>query len=119
MDDVIKIVDSLEKSGLLIDDATEIVKHDVNKQEGRFLAAVMALMAAVMVQSLFSSVVKDITGKGIKRAGKRQEGGFLELSDLIVKAIAGEGVMRAGTRQGSKILLLLAFPLCLGKESHE
>ena len=36
MDDIINIVKSLEKSGLLIDGATETVKHEIKKQEGRF-----------------------------------------------------------------------------------
>ena len=31
MDDTIKIAESLEKSGLLIDDATETVKHELRK----------------------------------------------------------------------------------------
>ena len=34
---IIKIVQSLEKSGLLIDGATEIVKHEMKKQEDRFI----------------------------------------------------------------------------------
>ena len=35
MDDIIKIVESLENSGLLIDGASETVKHEVKKnQEG-------------------------------------------------------------------------------------
>ena len=32
MDDIIKIVESLEKSGLLIDSATETVKYETNKK---------------------------------------------------------------------------------------
>ena len=35
MDDISKIVESLENSGLLIDGATETVKHEIKKQ-GRF-----------------------------------------------------------------------------------
>ena len=31
MDDIIKVVESLEKSGLLIDGATETVKHEIRK----------------------------------------------------------------------------------------
>ena len=31
MDDIIKIAESLEKSGLLIDGATETVKHELRK----------------------------------------------------------------------------------------
>ena len=121
MDDIIKIVDSLEKSSLLIDGATtETVKKEASKQEGRYIAAVVPLMNAALVQLLISSVVKGITGKGTNRAGNRQEGEFLELSDLIVKAIAGERFVRARKRQGNKIILPLAFSLMLrampGKE---
>ena len=36
MDDIIKIVESLEKSGILIDDASETVKHETRKQEDGF-----------------------------------------------------------------------------------
>ena len=32
MVDIIKMVESLEKSGLLADGATETVKHEINKQ---------------------------------------------------------------------------------------
>ena len=38
--DNIKIVDSRENSGLLIDGATETVKHEIRKQEGGFLGAI-------------------------------------------------------------------------------
>ena len=43
-DDIIKIEESLEKSGLLIDGATGIVKHEI-KKEGGFLGTIMASMA--------------------------------------------------------------------------
>ena len=42
MEHIIKIVDSLEKSGLLFNGVTEIVKHEIKKQEGRLLGAMMA-----------------------------------------------------------------------------
>ena len=37
--DIIKIIKSLEASGLLIDGVTETVKHEVKNHEGRFLRA--------------------------------------------------------------------------------
>ena len=46
MDDIIKIVESLEKSGLLIDGDSETVKHEIKKQEGGFRSAMMSPMAA-------------------------------------------------------------------------
>ena len=37
MGDIIKIVESLEKSGLLIDGVTEAVKHEIKKKKVNFL----------------------------------------------------------------------------------
>ena len=45
MNDTIKIVESIQKSGLLTDGATEKVKHE-KKEEGGFLETIMTLMAA-------------------------------------------------------------------------
>ena len=36
MDDIIRIVESLENSGLLIDSATETIKHEIKKHEADF-----------------------------------------------------------------------------------
>ena len=41
-DDIINIVESLEKSSFLIDGATETVKHQIKKQQGGFIVAVMS-----------------------------------------------------------------------------
>ena len=49
MSDVIKITKSQEDSGVLIDEITEIVKHKIKKQEGRFLGALFADLAASLV----------------------------------------------------------------------
>ena len=76
MDDFIKIVDPLEKSGLLIDEGNETVKHEIKKQEGGFLGAVVAPMtaslivpvASLLVQLVASSLINAISGKGVMRA---------------------------------------------------
>ena len=78
MDEVIKIVDPLEKSGLLIDGACETVQHQI-KNQGRFLPAMMAPMASSLIKPAASSLINAITGKEFRRAGKGQEGGFLLL----------------------------------------
>ena len=44
MNDVIKILKSLEDLDVLIDGVTETVKHKVKKQEGRFLLALLAYL---------------------------------------------------------------------------
>ena len=95
MDYITKIVESLEK---LINGASETIKHEVKKQEGRFFGAMVAPMVASLIQPVSSSLIqpvassliKAIAGKGVMRAGKRQEGGFLPLLalPLMIKAIS-------------------------------
>ena len=58
MDDITKIIKSVKDSDVLIDGNTETVKHEIKKQEGGFLGAVLAPLAASMVQTVISSVVK-------------------------------------------------------------
>ena len=70
MNDIIKIIKSLEDSGVLIDGVTETVKHEIKKQEGGCLGALLALLATSLVQPVISSVVKGISGRGVRRAGR-------------------------------------------------
>ena len=70
MNDIIKIIKPLVDSSVLIDGVTETVKHEIKKQEGRFLGALLAPLAASLVQSVISSVVKGISERGVRRAGR-------------------------------------------------
>ena len=56
--------------GVLIDGVTATVEHEIKKQGGRFLEALLAPLAASLVQPVISSVVKDISGKGVREAGR-------------------------------------------------
>ena len=70
MNDMIKIIKSLEDSGVLIDGVTETVRHEIKKQEGGFLGAFLAPLAGLLVQPVISSVVKGIRGTGVRRGGR-------------------------------------------------
>ena len=71
MNDIIKIIKSLKDVGVLIESVTETVKHEIKKiQEGGFLGALLAPLAASLVQPVVSSVVKCISERGFRRAGK-------------------------------------------------
>ena len=70
MNDIIKIIKSLEDSSVLIDGVTETVKHKIKKQNGRFLGALLALLSTSLVQPVISSAVKGINGRGVRRAGR-------------------------------------------------
>ena len=84
MKDIIKIVKSLEDSGLLLKGVTETVQNEVKEQKGGFLSMLLGTLGASLLGNI-------LTGKGINRAG--------------------EGIVRAGygnkkgqkTRQDHKI----------------
>ena len=58
MEDIIKIVKSLEDSGLLLKGISETVQNEVNKQKGRFLSMLLGTLGASLLGNL-------LTGKGI------------------------------------------------------
>ena len=72
MNDIIKIMKSLENSGALIDRVTETVNHGIKKkQEREFLGDLLAPLTVSIVQPVISSVLKDISERGVRRARKR------------------------------------------------
>ena len=104
----VKIVQSLEMSPLLIDNANETqnVKHKIKKQEGGFLSAMMAPMASSLItgcimlsvqrtllkEPVAPSLINAIFEKGVRKAVIEKESGIiLSLVPLISKAITGRG----------------------------
>ena len=65
-----KIMKSLEDSGVFIDGVTERVKHEIKKQEGRFLGALLASLAVSLVQPVIVTVVKETSERGVRIAGR-------------------------------------------------
>ena len=57
MNDIIKIIKSLDDTTVLIDGITKASKHEIKKQEGGFLGALLAPAAASVKQPMVSSVV--------------------------------------------------------------
>ena len=77
-EDLIKIVKSLEDSGLLLKGVTESVQNEIKEQKGGFLSMLLGTLGASLLGNL-------LTGKRIHRAGKGKR---------IHRA--GEGMHRAG-----------------------
>ena len=71
MNDIIKIIKLSKDSGVLIDGVTETVKHETKIQAGGFLGALSTLLVASLAQPVISSVVKSISGRWFRRAGRR------------------------------------------------
>ena len=57
MNDIIKIIKSLEDLDLLIDWFIETLKHERGKQEGRYLGASLATLAVNVTSCFFSSKI--------------------------------------------------------------
>ena len=78
IEDIIKLVKSLEDSGLLLKGVTEMVQNEVKEQKRGFLSMLLGTLGA----NLFGNF---LTGRGINRARKGR--GINR---------AGEGIVRAG-----------------------
>ena len=63
MQDLLKIIKSLENSGVLLDGITETVKNEVEEQRGGFLSTLLNVLGSSILDNILS-------GKGIIRAGE-------------------------------------------------
>ena len=86
MDDILKIVKSLEDSGVLLKGVSETIQHKAKEQRGGFLSMLLGTLGASLLGDVLS---KGLSGSGIIRAG--------------------EGTVRAG--YGSKRASLKSFCL--------
>ena len=91
MDDILKIVKSLEDSGVLLKGVSETIQNEAKEQRGGFLSMLLGTLCASLVGDVLS---KGLSGRGVIRAGE----GTIR---------AGEGTTRAG--YGSKRASLKIF----------
>ena len=63
MNDIMKIVKSLEESGLLIKGVSETIQNEAKEQKGRFLTELSGTLGASLLENL-------ITGKGTTRVAE-------------------------------------------------
>ena len=83
MNDIIKIVQTLEDSNILLKGVTETVKNQTKEQKGGFLSMLLGTLVAGLLGNL-------LTGKGVVRAdyGNKNK---------------GKGVVRAGYGNKNKV----------------
>ena len=89
MNGIIKIIEALENSGILLKGVTKTIENETKGQRGGFLSMLLSTLGATLLGNL-------LTGKGMVRAGKG-----------IVRA--GEGIVRAGEGSKKKLNSLLPF----------
>ena len=75
MNDIIKIVQALEDSNILLKGFTKTIKNETREQKGGFLSMLLGTLGASLLGNL-------LAGKGIVRAGSENK---------------GKGIVRAGT----------------------
>ena len=79
LNDVMKIVNFLEESGLLIKSVSETIQNEAKEQKGRFLSTLLGTLGASLLRNL-------LTGKEVKRSKMPGRG--------VIRT--GEGTIRAG-----------------------
>ena len=67
MDGILKIVKSLEDSGVLLKGVSETIQHEAKEQRGGFLSMLLGTLGASLVGDILS---KGLSGKGVIRAGE-------------------------------------------------
>ena len=67
MDDILKIVKSLEDSNVLLKGVSETIQHEAKEQRGGFLSMLLGTLGVSLLGDILS---KDLSDKGVIRAGK-------------------------------------------------
>ena len=76
MDDIIKIIEAIKNSNILLKGVTKTIKNKTKEQKGGFLSMLLGILGASSSRNL-------LTGKGISRAGSGNK--------------KGKGILRAGS----------------------
>ena len=76
MNDIMKILQALEDSNILLKGVTKTIRNETKEQKGGFLSIILGILGASLLESL-------LTGKEIVRAGSGNK--------------KGKGIVRAGT----------------------
>ena len=67
MDDILKIVKSLEDSRVLLTGVSETIQNEAKEQRGGFLSMLLGTLGASLLGDLLP---KGLSGKGVTRAGE-------------------------------------------------
>ena len=86
IEDLIKIVKSLEDSGLLLKGVTETVQNEIKEQKGGFLSMLLGTLGVSLLGNLLIGRGVNKEGKGVIRAGEGAKKSTRQ----------GEGIVRAG-----------------------
>ena len=69
MNDIMKIVQTLEDSNILLKGVTKTIKNETKEQKGGFLSMLLSILGASLLGNLLIGKGTIRAGKGIVRAG--------------------------------------------------
>ena len=69
MDGIIKVVKSLEDSGLLLKGVSEIIQSEDKEQKGRFLSILLGTVDGSLLGNILAGKWMNRAGEGFVRAG--------------------------------------------------
>ena len=70
MEDIMKIVKSLEDSGILLKRVSERIQNEVKEQKGGFLSMLLGTLGANLLGNILAGKGINKKGQGINRAGE-------------------------------------------------
>ena len=84
MNDITKIVHTLEDSNILLKAVTKTIKNETKEQKGEFLGMLLGTLGASLLENMLAAkgIVRAGSGKGIVRGGSGNK--------------KGKGIQRAG-----------------------
>ena len=80
MDDILKIVKSLENCGVLLKGVSETIQHEAKEQRGGFLGMLLGTLGASLLGDVLSKGLSGLirAGEGTIRAGCGSKGSSLK-----------------------------------------
>ena len=79
MNDIMKIVQALEDSNILLKEVTKTIKNETKEQKGGFLGTLVGTLGSILLRNLLSGIQfvragsGNKNGKGIVRTGNGKE----------------------------------------------
>ena len=86
MNDIMKFIEALENSGILLKVVSKTIENETKEQRGGFLSILLGTLGASLLSNLLTG------GKGIMRLGEGS----------VASRAKGDGIVRAGEGCGSK-----------------
>ena len=83
MNDIIKIIEALENSGILLKGVSKTIENETKEQKGGFLSMLLGTLGTSLLGNLLSGKGEMRAGEGIARAGEGSGSKRKQLNSLL------------------------------------